>query len=137
LLYTAPFAIWAFALPLLKGRRPDTQHDPGISEGQSRSFPKWIYLMLGGVVLLASGVLLTYYWAAERFLGDVMPTLMLLSTLGFWAGYGRVTGGAIRQKLYVGPGVAVAAISIAASTLIAISVNNARLHIIEQISNAR
>jgi len=136
LLFTVPFILFAIVplLRLVQGRR-DGQDKAAGSEGQNSRLLNWIVLTLSGAVLATAAVLLTYYWVAERFLADVMPSLLLLSVLGFWQGYGLIPKGTLWHKLYASLGVSVAAISIAASTLIAISVNDARLEIIERLSS--
>jgi hypothetical protein len=136
LLFTVPFILFAF-VPLIRlvQRRPDGQDKAAAFEGQNPRLLNWMVLTLSGAVLATSGVLLTYYWVAERFLADVMPTLILLSVLGFWQGFGWIPKGILWEKVYAGLGVSAAAVSIAASTLIAISVNDARLQIIERLSS--
>jgi len=56
---------------------------------------------LGAAVLLESGPLLIFIASTERHLMDAVPTLMLLSGIGYWHGL-QVWGGSPTRRLLVG-----------------------------------
>jgi hypothetical protein len=94
----------------------------------------WTALTLSGAWLAAFGFLLTYYWVAERFLEDVMPSWIMLSVIGFWQGYSYLSHRPPWEKWFAVLGIVLAATSIVASTLVAISVNEARFALIHLFS---
>jgi hypothetical protein len=50
----------------------------------------WIAVTLTGTTLLAFAPVLLFITATMRYLGDAVPLLVLLSTLGFWMGVGTL-----------------------------------------------
>jgi hypothetical protein len=138
LVWTLPFAAFA-AIPLrgalkrLRNRRL-AENEPGAAEGRALA---WITLTLWGSFLVAFGVLLNFFWATMRYLEDVVPALAILAVIGFWQG----TLGTMRRqglkRLYASAGVALAVLSIVISTLIGLSVNEARFPIAALLTSAK
>jgi hypothetical protein len=102
-----------------------------------RVFLNWITLTLGVAGLAVFSFLLAYYWAATRFLEDVMPVLIMLSIIGFWQGYQFFSNKLIGKRFYTAIGVILIVVTILASTLVAISVNDARFEVIRLFSPTR
>lgn len=127
ILFTQPFAIFtAFAWP---GKRSKRFAETVLDQSQDASAVSLTVLVLSLDILCLSSfvVLLFYFWSAMRFLVDFMPSLMLLSVIGFWQGVQRFEHQHTVRKWFVALGVCLAAFSILVSTLLALSVNDARL----------
>lgn len=86
----------------------------------------WITVSLSGAFLAAFGVLMVFFWAAMRYIEDFMPSLIVLSAIGFWQGYQALPRNSSGHRAYVVFGTILAVASISISLLLAISVNDAR-----------
>ncbi|OGO38972.1 MAG: hypothetical protein A2Z03_03755 [Chloroflexi bacterium RBG_16_56_8] len=131
LLCSSPFVLFAigpvwglFSSPFRKRRADSFGNDT------ERKFLNWITFSLSGSFLVAFGILLAYSWVAMRFLEDFMPSLILLSVIGFWQGYQFLSRKPTGKRLYTIFGIALASASILISTLLAISTNDARFELI-------
>ncbi len=128
LLYIFPFAIFAvvpyFALVF---RRESVQILVDVSDRQNLNL---ITLSLSGSFLIAFSLLLMFFWVGMRYLGDVIPSLMTLSVVGFWQGYQFLARKPLTNRLYVIFGVILASISILLSILLAISTNSGLIKLI-------
>jgi hypothetical protein len=85
----------------------------------------WVVINLGGASFVAIGFLSLFFWAAMRYAEDFMPSLIQLSVLGFWQGYSLLADTQC-SKVYAWLGGGLAVFSILVSSLIALSINNAR-----------
>ena len=131
ILYTVPFIVFGL-IPVgvfVFERFQKTKAQRYSSEDQSASL-NWITLMLGVSSLSAFAMLLSFFWAGMRYVEDFMPSLMLLSVIGFWQGYEILERNPTWERIYVVAAMSLASISILDSTLIAISVNNAPFELI-------
>jgi drug/metabolite transporter superfamily protein YnfA len=99
-----------------------------------RRILNWIMLTLSGACLAIFGFLLSFFWAATRYLEDGMPAMIMLSVIGFWQGYQSLRNKPIGTRFYTAIGVVLIAVSILISTLVAISVNDARFEIIRLLT---
>jgi len=90
----------------------------------------WIIVMLGSVFGTAFVFLLFYYFSAMRYLTDFMPSLLILSTIGFWQGYKELEQKPSKQKQYAILSIGIISLSIFFSIVIAVSINDARFEII-------
>ena len=80
LLYSAPFlplAVLPVISILLKDPNRLIRND-----GEPRF--RWLIVALAGSFLLGFAFFVTFFWAAERYLLDFLPCLLLLSAIGFW-----------------------------------------------------
>jgi len=128
-LSVVPFVIFA-VIPLImsifKERSPRS--------GMQNLF-NWIVVTLGGSSLASFGFLMLFFWAAMRYAEDFMPSLIILSVIGFWQGYSLLSHKLLARKVYVAFGLLLASITIVVSTLLAISVNDARFVILQYFSS--
>jgi hypothetical protein len=63
-----------------------------------------------------------FFWAAMRYAEDFMPTLTLLSIVGFWQGYQATPESSNKGKMYTTVGLILAGLSIITGTLLALSI---------------
>jgi hypothetical protein len=125
LLYTFPFAIYS-AIPLFElffslFNKRSAQIS---ADANDRTHLNWITFALGGSSLIAFGLLMMFFWAGMRYWGDVTPSLMVLSVIGFWQGYNSLAHKPITRRLYIIFGLIFASASILLSMLLAISTNS-------------
>jgi len=123
LLFIVPFTVFAL-LPIVIILIKTAQN---ISFKQkekdsSTDLLEWIIKSLLLAFFSAFCMILLYFWAAMRFLGDFMPTLAMLSVLGFWQGYRLLTQKPVRQKIYATLGIIFASISPIVNILISMAV---------------
>lgn len=78
--YTAPFAILALVPAVFVGLRRTTAQKDADQHGLLR----WLIVSLCGSLVVEAAYLAVFFWAAERYMGDFMPELLLLSVLGAW-----------------------------------------------------
>jgi len=95
----------------------------------------WIIATLSGSALTAFSFLMMFFWAAMRYAEDFMPSLIMLSVIGFWQGYSLLSHKLLARKVYVAFGLLLASITIVVSTLLAISINDARFIILQLFSS--
>lgn len=138
MLYTVPFIVFAIiavvnAFRTIAGKR-------GTQAGRldhGRQLWNWIVLSLSAASLASFGFLLPFYWCAMRYLEDFLPLLIALSVMGFWQGYQELSHRRGPRRWYAGLGVILAGASIISSTLVALSINDARFAIIRLLSSTR
>lgn len=122
ILWAAPFTIFAVVpaarllKQLFKKNKANASEDP-----QTFSL-HWITLSLTGSFLLSFGCLLIFFWAAMRYAEDFMPTLTLLSIIGFWHGHQILSQNSNKGKMYTILGLILAGLSILIGTFLALSV---------------
>lgn len=127
LLYLVPFIIFSIIpiaslmFPHLKKKSSFTHVDKG-----NEYFYNWMIVTLGVVSLSAFGFLMAFFWAAMRYIEDFIPSLVVLSVIGFWQGYQMLADKPTLRKTFVFVGLALAVVSIVMSNLIAISINDLR-----------
>ncbi len=80
LLYTAPWLLLA-VLPVAGLFWPRLLPPSTRPEDQSL---RWLILALAGSFLFGAAFFLVFFWAAERYMLDFIPALMLLSFIGLW-----------------------------------------------------
>jgi hypothetical protein len=131
LLWTVPFVVFAI-LPLVEGIRVFWGRNSltHLSD-EKRSEYDWLVRVMSGTFLIGFAFLLVFFWAAMRYLEDFIPFLLIVSMMGFWRGYQLLSGNPARQRLYACMGVVIACISMLNSTLLALSVNDARFVLLQ------
>jgi len=125
LLFSAPFSLFAI-IPLI--RLPDgSKRQPMGSMGAADPFLfKWLTAGLLGSFLCEFALLLVYFWAATRFFADFMPSLLLLSLMGFWQGYRAYAARPAGRAFYLLTGLGLIGASIIVSNLLALSISSAQ-----------
>lgn len=138
LVYTVPFLIFAlippvtFFIKLFKNKAALSS-----PRGDEQHLLNWITLALSGACLAVFGFLFSFFWASTRYSEDMMPGLIMLGIIGFWQGYKFLSNRTVWKRLYASLGILLIVVSILSSTLVALSVNGARLEIVRYLSFAR
>ena len=123
LLFIFPFAVFSVVpLILFLTKVFKTKAIKNIFE--HKDIPNWILLILSGSFLTTFTFLLFFFWTGVRYLGDFLPSLAVLSILGFWQGYKLLGYKKVEKYIYTVVGFTLAGISIMVSTLLAISTNS-------------
>jgi hypothetical protein len=128
LLVAVPFVLFA-CIPiwqLIAGKYKDHQ-------GRQNAL-YWIVLMLGGSFVPAFIFLMSFFWAAMRYLEDFMPSLLALSVIGFWQGYSSFAPESVARKRFAVLGASLAGISMFVSLAVAVSINAVRFEIVRAFS---
>ena len=125
LLFSAPFVLFA-GIPLvsLPSRKRDS-NDQADQENDAFFF-KWLIISLFGSFLFGFAPIVMYFFVETRFLADFMPSLVLLSIIGFWQGHSFLISKPAIHKLYVAVGIALMVTSIVVSILLAFSAHAAQ-----------
>lgn len=132
LFYIAPFVVFSVIPPLALLFPCFKKATVTSIENDSDTYTyKWIILVLSASFLSAFGFLTLFFWAAMRYIEDFMPSLVILSVIGFWQGYQIFTDKPALKKYFISFGLALAIISIVMSSLIAISINDLRFAFIK------
>jgi hypothetical protein len=118
LIYVVPFSFFSL-IPVYalfsKRTRLFLQHTD-----EDKSVLRWIILTLAGSSLLALLLLLTFFWAAMRYIADFLPMLLTLSIIGFCQGY--IALKERKQEKYIAiAGISLAGISLVMSTILGLS----------------
>jgi len=125
LLFTVPYFLLALISPATLISQP-TEEPEKVEENYPHRSLNWLVLSLIGVTIINSTLLLSYYFAAMRFLSDVVPSLLLLSTVCFWRGYQAIQAGMARASFAIMIFL-LSTISIISSTLFTIAISGERL----------
>lgn len=121
LLYTFPFVIFA-GLPLLASS--SRREFLSTLDTSKRNDWNLTVLSLSGSFLIAFGLLMLFFWSSMRYAEDFMPSLIILSIIGFWQGCQSLSSKPSSRKLYMIFGVFLASSSILLNILLAISTNH-------------
>jgi len=124
-LFNAPFILLAIApaVSLLSNLR--RQPKSSMNEGD-RSLFNWLLTGLLGSFLIGFAFFLVFFWVATRYFTDFIPTLVLLSVIGFWQLHLHFARRPVSLFVFTLGGFALIAISVIASNLIALSLNSGR-----------
>jgi hypothetical protein len=124
-LFNAPFILLAVvpAVGLLSNLR--RQPKSSMNEGD-RSLFNWLLTGLLGSFLIGFAFFLVFFWVATRYFTDFIPTLVLLSVIGFWQLHLHFARRPVSLFVFTLGGFALIAISVIASNLIALSLNSGR-----------
>ncbi len=125
ILFSMPFALYAMIPPLSLLSRKKDLNDQVDQENNSFLF-KWLLISLLGSFLFGFAPIVMYFFVETRFLADFMPSLVLLSIVGFWQGYSFLAPKPTFQRLYVAVGMILMATSIIVSVTLALSAHAAQ-----------
>jgi hypothetical protein len=122
LLYLFPFAVFAI-IPLI-GLLSDLfkgNSKTHSMESDGHGLMTWVTLNLIVSCFTSFLLIMFYFWAGMRHLGDFLPLLAILSVIGFWQGYRLSAHKPLINTLYTFSGIILASVSIIMGTLLAIS----------------
>ena len=117
LIFTAPFLMLALA-PILSITRKAVP----VGEDTTELFMGLVITLLGCFVI-GCAFFFAFFWAAERYLADFLPGLVLLSMIGMWQIDGYLDSMPRRRAVYWISLTAIMAACIVLSLLLAISFN--------------
>ena len=122
-LYAAPFTVFA-VIPIIKllKRLFNKSQKNLLNADPNKAIFNWITTSLTGSFFFSFVCLLMFFWAAMRYAEDFMPTLTLLSIVGFWQGYQAASENSNKGKMYTTVGLILAGLSIIPGTLLALSI---------------
>ena len=116
ILPSTPFVLFAFipmAFLLLRKKSVENQADQYLFN--------WLTISLAGSFAFGFAPLVMFFWLAPRYAADFIPSLILLSIVGFWQGYRFAMDKPSLRKLYVAVGMILMAISVIISILLVLS----------------
>jgi hypothetical protein len=124
-LFNAPFILFAIApaVSLFSILRRQPKNPMNESD---RSLFNWLMTGLLGTFLIGFAFFLVFFWVATRYFTDFIPTLVVLSVIGFWQLHLHFARRPVSQFIFTLGGLGLIAISIVASNLIALSLNSGR-----------
>lgn len=120
LLYSAPFVILALVPAFKFAWGPKDASEPAVDLGSLR----WLTTALAAAFVSSFALFLIFFWATERYFGDFLPSLLVLSVIGGWQLTARL--GTRSTAAWLGLLFAATLIlaSVLVSTLLAISINS-------------
>lgn len=125
LLYIAPFIL--FAIPAFITALDFLRRGPAFFRESSPDIHfRWLTISLFGSFLSNLLFFLVFFWVGVRYQADFMPTLMLLSVIGFGQVYLHLASKPIARNVYTTLGFVLTATTIIASNLMVLSINSAR-----------
>jgi len=120
LLFSTPFILFAVVcIPSLMLKKKDLISPA--DQADDPHFFKWLIGALLGSFLFGFAPFVSYYWVAAHYQTDFVPSLIVISIIGFWQGYGFLTHKPAIRKLYVAAGMILMVTSIIASFLLVLS----------------
>jgi hypothetical protein len=132
LIPTLPFVLFAL-IPLFyvlrAGWRKITLRSKAEAQEQPRAetgLKEWTFATLCGAGLLAFAPILFFITSNMRYLADPVPTLVILSILGFWQGVEALTDRPTLRRIFIALVVILVAYSAMVSLLLAVTGNEAR-----------
>jgi len=126
LLYIFPFGVFAIVPLIVLLSKLFKKHSPGNGlRSHSDLTLTWTVLNLGSSFLIAFFLIMMFFGAGMRYMGDFILLLTVLSALGFWQGYQFLWHKPFARSLYALTGAILGCISLFLSTLLAISTNSA------------
>ena len=104
------------------------KRDSNVQVGQENDafLFKWLVISLFGPFLFGFAPIVMYFFVETRFLADFMPSLVLLSVIGFWQGYNFLSRKPALHKLYAPVGMILMVTSIVVGVLLAFSAHAAQ-----------
>ena len=125
LLYSVPFTVYALIPVTGLLYRPKQQLKSSANQSDQQLL-NWLIATLLGCFILGFLSFLAFFWTALRYFEDFLPSLIILSIIGFWQGYRYYSTCPAHRTLYIVIGVGLIAISIIASTLVGLSFGSPR-----------
>lgn len=133
LVFSAPFLLLAMlpaglqARALLHVCTAKSKADTPRSAATTGGFLRWVVITLSALALLELMLVFLVFYATMRYFMDAVPTLVLLSMVGFWLGWQRLAGVRWGRAAYVAACMALIALSVIISILAGFSSDIPRL----------
>ena len=125
LIFTTPFVLFAgigMASFVLKKIIPMSP----AGQGDDRFLFKGLMTSLLGSFVFGFAPLVSFFWVAAHYQTDYVPSLIVLSIIGFWQGYSFLISKPTVRKLYVAAGFILMVTSIIISILLVLSAHAAQ-----------
>jgi len=123
LLLTFPFVLFS-AVPLIAmGRRSIATVQPETGSFNVDSAHSLNSILTGLFIMFSSALFLlaVFFWAAMRYMVDFIPSITLISSIGFWQGYQLLAKKPAWRKLYSMSGIFLGCATVIISQLVAIA----------------
>ena len=121
LLFSTPFVLFAGVCIISLVPKKKNPISP-ISQADDLCFFKWLITALLGSFLFGLAPLVLFFWVAAHYQVDFIPSLIILSIIGFWQGYIFTTRKPdIIRKFYAAAGIILIVTSIIISILLVLS----------------
>ena len=125
LIFSTPFVLFAgigMASIVLKKIIPMSP----AGQSDDRFLFKGLMTSLLGSFVFGFAPLVSFFWVAAHYQTDYIPSVVMLSIIGFWQGYGFLTHKPTIRKLYVAVGMTLMITSIIVSILLVLSAHTAQ-----------
>jgi len=128
LLLSTPFILFAgvCAVTLVLGKK----YSMGLASWvEDLHFFRWLIVALSGSFLFGFIPFVFFFWVAAHYQTDFVPSLVILSIIGFWQGYNLTAHkSGVIHKIYVSAGIILIVVSIAISILLVLSAHADKFH---------
>lgn len=109
LLFITPFTVFAvLSVVFLIMKFPRNALSKSVTKPSDKDLFNWILASLSGACFFAFCFLLIFFWAAMRYMGDFMPSFILVGVFGFWQGYQILNQRPVYQRIYITTGILLA-----------------------------
>ena len=125
--YALPFlAFGAVVLLTIGSKRLLEKRSEGHTESKTEFYSWFLFSLIGSLPFALSSLLLFFY-AAQRYLEDIIPLTFLIATLGFWQGYSLLNKNLLRRYTYSFTAIILIGTSIISSILLSFSADVTRI----------
>jgi hypothetical protein len=122
-IFSSPFIVFAF-IPVINLISRFKRQPTSITSEDDQHMFTWLTAGLLGSFLVGFTFFLVFFWVAMRYFLDFIPSLVLLSIIGFWQLYRYYAGRPVGRFIYILVALGLIFISILASNLLALSINS-------------
>ncbi len=130
ILFNTPFVIYA-CIPIFSWFIQKKFSKGSADIDRSAFTYKQVSVSLFGSFLFGFAPLVAFFWVETRYMEDFLPSLFLLSVLGFWQGDQAVASQIPLRRIYRIIGVVLIVASIIIGTLLAITINAHEFHVFD------
>ena len=125
LLFSTPFVLFAgFCITVFVPKKINQMSSAGRDD--DLSLFKGLMIGLLGSFVFGFAPLVSFFWVAAHYQIDYVPSIVILSIIGFWQGYGFLIHKPTIRKLYVAAGMILMVTSIVISILLVLSAHTAQ-----------
>jgi len=123
MIFSTPFFLLVAGITIFFVLSQKKKKENEIKRDNDKYLLVWIIVSLSGSFLFEFGTIVSCFWVVTRYVADFIPSLALLSIIGFLQGYRYFMERPIRLKLYQTFGIGLMVISNINSILLALSAN--------------